>query len=172
MEEFKTSYTVRQYLQKVNKTFKNEDNKSLTDILESFRLISEDYTDLSQSKKEFPYSDYKFNNCPPEERLIFAKEQLQFIETLLIDKIYEKSGNVVTWWEIYKLIYDGNYSLVDKKNRKVVYPTATNNRPIGDVAYSIWNGLQIIDLDIKDEELTSKLKDILFDELKKYNWFL
>lgn len=172
MEEFKTSYTVGQYLQKVNKTFKNEDNKSLTDILESFRLISEDYTDLSQSRKEFTYSDYQFNNCPPEERLIFAKEQLQFIETLLIDKIYEKSGNVVTWWDIYKLIYDGNYSLVDKKNRKVVYPTATNNRPIGDVAYSIWNGLQIIDLDIKDEEITSKLKDILFDELKKYNWFL
>ena len=173
MEENRNnSYMVGQYLQKVNKTFKNEDNKSLTDILESFRLISEDYTDLSLSKKEFTYTDYHFNNCTPEERLVFAREQLQFVETLLIEKIYEKSGNVVTWWDIYKLIYNGEYSLVDKKNRKVVYPTATNNRPIGDVAYSIWNGLQIIDLDIKDEGITTQLKDVLFDELKKYNWFL
>ena len=31
----------------------------------------------------------------------------------------------------------------------------------------IWNGLQVLDIDIKNYELASKFKKILFDELSK-----
>ena len=168
-----TSYNnVGKYLQKVNETFKNTENKSLTDILESFRLVSEEYHNLSNKEQKFEYSSYNFNECPGPEKVQFANDQLQFIETLVIDRIYEKVGNVVNWWDIYKLLYDPVYARTEKGNRHVVYSTASNNRPIGDVAYNMWNGLQIIDLDIKDAEITTNLKQVIFDELKKYNWFL
>ena len=51
-----TSYNnVGKYLQKVNETFKNKENKSLTDILESFRLVSEEYHNLSNKEQKFEY---------------------------------------------------------------------------------------------------------------------
>ena len=67
---------------------------------------------------------------------------------------------------------DKNYKNVDKIQRKVVWPTSGNNRPIGDSAYLMWNGLQIIDLDIKDTKISDALKPIIFQELSKFHWFL
>ena len=73
---------------------------------------------------------------------------------------------------VYNLLYNSDYKLVEKINRRVIYSTTSNDRPIGDISYQTWNGLQIIDLDIKDAELSDKLKPLIFDELKKFNWFL
>jgi hypothetical protein len=73
---------------------------------------------------------------------------------------------------IYNLLYNPDYKLVEKINRRVIYSTSSNDRPIGDVSYQLWNGLQVIDLDIKDSDLADKLKPLIFDELKKFNWFL
>ena len=116
-----TSYNnVGKYLQKVNETFKNTENKSLTDILESFRLVSEEYHNLSNKEQKFEYSSYNFNECPGPEKVQFANDQLQFIETLVIDRIYEKVGNVVNWWDIYKLLYDPVYARTEKGNSAVV----------------------------------------------------
>ena len=39
-------------------------------------------------------------------------------------------------------------------------------------AFDIWNGFQVIDMDIKDETIAKKLKVVLFERLKKYNWFV
>jgi hypothetical protein len=76
------------------------------------------------------------------------------------------------WGSIFNLLFNEDYSKLDKIQRKVVYSTTSNNRPIGEVSYQTWNGLQIIDLDIKNEKIADSLKYILFEELKKYNWFL
>ena len=54
----------------------------------------------------------------------------------------------------------------------MIFSTSYNQRPIGANSYTIWNGFQLIDLDIKNAELSNKLKPIIFDELKKHNWFL
>ena len=70
------------------------------------------------------------------------------------------------------MLYDASYKNTDKIQRKVVYSTSTNSRPIGNSSYLIWNGMQIIDLDIKDEMIASNLKQNIFDELKRYHWFL
>jgi hypothetical protein len=40
------------------------------------------------------------------------------------------------------------------------------------MSYNIWNGLQIIDIDIKNAELAKNIKQFLFDDLKQYHWFL
>lgn len=159
-----------EYLKRISDTYKEE--KSLTNMLNSFRLISEEYNKLNDTKEEFNYSSYKFNELTRDEKEHFYNNQLQFIECLVTNSIYDKIGTIRNWGYIYKLLYDENYASVEKIKRRVVYSSSSNNRPIGDIAYQVWNGLQIIDLDIKNSELASKLKDILFDELKKFNWFL
>ena len=163
---------VIKHLKRVEETFQNTENKSLTDILDSFRVVTEGYQEFTKDKQEFRYSSYNFNECTIQEKLAFANDQLQFIESLVTDKIYSNTGVVMNWFDIYKMLYDPVYAATDKTKRKVVFSTASSNRPVGDIAYGMWNGLQIIDLDIKDAELADKLKPVLFEEFKKYNWFL
>ena len=59
-----------------------------------------------------------------------------------------------------------------KVQRKVVFSSSTGERPIGKNAFDLWNGFQVIDMDIKDIAITEKLKVALFNRLKKFNWFL
>jgi len=160
------------YLTELNKIYSKNDKQSLTETLNNFRQISEEYKDFNETKEEFSYSSYNFLECTKEEQLNFYNDQLQLLECLVINSIYEKQGLVWNWGDIYKLLINPSYSKVEKANRKVVYSTSANIRPIGNGSFNMWNGLQIIDLDIKNAEITDKLKTVIFDELKKYNWFL
>lgn len=159
-----------EYLKRIGESYKEE--KSLTSMLNSYRLISEDYNKLNNNNSVFEYSSYDFNECPEYEQEMFIDDNLRKLEVLVTNKIYDKTGTVWNWYEVYKLLYNPDYAIVDKINRRVVYSVSGNNRPIGDIAYQLWNGLQIIDIDIKNVELADKLKSILFNELKKFNWFL
>jgi len=175
MSEFSnSSYTVGKYLKRLNETFKNEKNKSLSDILDDFRYMSEDFQKLNDKliTNNIIYSNARFDLCPLEEQRQFVNDQLQLIETLVTDKIWYTEGIVVNWYDIFALMHNKDYANVDKKNRKVIFSTADSHRPIGDQAYNMWNGLQIIDIDIKDDRIANGLKPILFDELKKFQWFL
>lgn len=161
------------YLKKLNDQYNSKD-KSLTEILKSFSQISSEYNELNEVKDllETQYSSNNYNECTEEEQDDFFSDQLQFIETLVVNSIYEKSGIVWNWGDIYNLMKDPTYKTVDKINRKVVYSTSSNQRPIGDMSYNIWNGLQIIDIDIKDAELAQHIKQFLFEDLNQYHWFL
>lgn len=164
---------ISELLNKLNNNYKNNEEKSLSDILDSFSQLSKDYADfnnLSINKKE--YSSKKYNECTLEEKQDFFNNQLQFIECLVTNSIYEKTGFIWNWNDIYNLMNSESYKNIDKINRKVIYSSISNNRPIGETSYDYWNGLQIIDLDIKNTDITNTLKDILFNELNKYNWFL
>ena len=159
-------------LKKINEIYKNEQKQSLTDILESFSCISKDYNDIETKIETNQYSDILYENLSNEEKELFFNDQLQLIECLVTNSIYEKSGIIWNWKSVYDLIKDEDYSKVDKIQRKVIYPTTSNNRPIGSVAFQMWNGLQIIDLDIKNEKIANGLKDDIFNELSKFHWFL
>ena len=162
------------YLKKLNDTYSNKE-KSITDILTSFSQITPDYNELNEvneNVKETQYSSNNYTECTEDEQEDFFYDQLQFIETLVVNSIYEKTGIIWNWGDIYKLMKDPSYKNVEKIKRKVVYSSSTNQRPIGDMSYNVWNGLQIIDIDIKDEALALNLKQVLFEELKQYNWFL
>lgn len=159
-----------EYIKRVNDVYDSE--QSITDMLSSFRLISEEYNKLSSTIPPFAYTSYSFNELSKEEKESFYNDQLQFIECLVTNSIYDKVGTVRDWGYIIKLLRDAEYAKVEKVKRRVVYATNSNNRPIGDIAYQLWNGLQIIDLDIKDAELCDKIKPIIFNELKRFNWFL
>lgn len=159
-----------EYLKRLSETYKEE--KTLTGMINSYRVISEDYNKLNKIENTFNYSSYNYNECSEEEQYDFFTNQLQFVECLVTNTIYDKVGTIQNWMYIYNLLYNSDYKLVEKINRRVIYSTTSNDRPIGDISYQTWNGLQIIDLDIKDAELSDKLKPLIFDELKKFNWFL
>jgi len=164
---------LRQYLNKINDIYSKKENQTLTETLNNFSQLSKSYASFDKSNiLEKQYSSYNFLECTREEQLNFYNDQLQLIECLVTKSIYDKTGIVWNWGDIFKLILDKTYSTVDKIQRKVVFSTSSTQRPIADVSYSMWNGLQIIDLDIKNAGLALKLKDILFNELKKYYWFL
>lgn len=159
-----------EYLKRLSETYKEE--KTLTGMINSYRVISEDYNKLNKIENTFNYSSYNYNDCSEEEQYDFFTNQLQFVECLVTNTIYDKVGTIQNWMYVYNLLYNSDYKLVEKINRRVIYSTTSNDRPIGDISYQTWNGLQIIDLDIKDAELSDKLKPLIFDELKKFNWFL
>lgn len=163
-----------EYLGKINQIYAKKDkNQTLTETLNAFKQMSKSYNDFVQNNdNELTYSEYNFLKCTREEQEQFFNDQLQLLECLVTNSIYDKQGLIWNWYDIFKLLYDASYKNTEKIQRKVVYSTSTNTRPIGDSSYLIWNGMQIIDLDIKDEIIASNLKQNIFDELKKYHWFL
>ena len=161
------------YLKQISDAYKNKENGDLTGILSSFSQMSKDYSEFTNSKvDEFAYSNYEYSKCSDVEKKDFANQQLQFIECLVLDNIYNMSGTIRNWHEIYSLMTNKLYKNVDKKNRKVIYSCTSTSRPVGEKSYMTWNGFQIIDLDIKNAQLSNELKPLIFEELKKYNWFL
>lgn len=163
-----------EHLKKINDIYSVKDKtQSLTDILNNFRQVTKDFSDFSEDNNSFTYSNYNYEKCSNDEKMVFYQDQLQMLECLVINSIYEKVGTVYNWYDIYNLLHnDENYKQVKKINRKVVYSTAYTSRPIGDASYNMWNGMQIIDLDIKNQEIAEKLKIYIFNDLCKYNWFL
>ena len=153
-------------ISKINKLYENNNKQSLTEILESFSCISKNFNNLEIAKTN--YSNILYGLCTEDEQQKFFNEQLQFIECLVTNTIYDKVGTIWNWKEIYDLLYDNEYKNIDKLKRHVVYATSHNNRPIGDVSFQMWNGLQIIDLDIKNEDISNGLKDELFNELRRF----
>lgn len=161
------------YTKRLNDVFTNSSSKSFSETIQEFSFTANDFKNFADEevvKQE--YSNTRLDLCPVNEQQTFIDTQLVNIQTLVIRSIYEKTGQVWNWSNVYALVRDPEYAKVDKINRKVVYPSFGTNRPIGDIAYTIWNGLQIIDLDIKNADIANDLKPILFEELSKYNWFL
>jgi len=159
-------------LKQINSIYKNAGKQNLSEILESFSCISKGYIEASDNVEFGKYSSKTYNECTEEEKERFFNDQLQMIECLVTNSVYDKVGEVWNWRDIYNLVYDADYARVEKGNRKVVFSTSSMSRPIGNIAWQMWNGLQIIDLDIKDERISSLLKVELFNDLSKFHWFL
>ena len=99
-------------------------------------------------------------------------KRLKECDISIMPSITAKAGAVCTLYDVINIIIDPNNSKVSKSNRKVVYSTANGERPVGDKAYELWNGFQVIDMDINNEKITENLKKHIFDKLYKCNWFL
>lgn len=161
------------YLKRISDSYKNKDKNSFQSILSSFSEMSKDYSEFANKDKELnKYSNIDFSKCTHEEQKQFYEEQLQFIECLVMNKIYDMGGSIYNWYNIYSLMINPSYANVEKSNRKVIYSCTNTNRPIGESSYLTWNGFQIIDLDIKNAELCDNLKPLIFNDLSVFNWFL
>lgn len=159
------------YLKKINSSL--DSSKSMTEVFDTFRCMSKEYQEFSnnESLNNKDIGEYDYLKASKEEQESLMLE-LSTVECLVTNSIYEKRGFIRNWKYIFDLLLDDFYAQTEKTNRKVVFPVESNDRPIGDNSYLSWNGMQIIDLDIKDKTIANKLKTALFDSLKKYHWFL
>ena len=74
--------------------------------------------------------------------------------------------------DLYGLIKDPKYKNLAKEDRKPIYATGRNIRPVSDNGYQVWSGFQAFDVDIKDTIIANEAKNFIYNELIKYPWFI
>jgi len=158
------------HLKNVSNVFDEE--RSLTDILDQFRMMSEEYQEFTRDKRITLASgpaDYRIAN---DDDKMMLRSRLQNVECMVMNSIYDNSGFIYNWNNIYDMLLDPVYKNTQKTYRKVVFSTSGYERPVGEKSFVTWNGLQIIDLDIKNPDIANALKEYIFNDLCKYHWFL
>ena len=117
------------------------------------------------------FSNDNILQCTTEERMKFLT-RLQESNITIAPNIKAREGKVCHLSDLVNTIVNPANKMVAKINRSVVYSSSTGERPIGKTAFNLWNGFQVIDMDIKDYNMARVLKEKIFERLKKYNWFL
>ena len=149
----------------------NQKNQTLDSYLSSYRML---HAPGNMTWKQHLYNEkFQYDNileCSKEERKNFSNRLSESFLTIT-DNIKLPTGNKLTLKDVVNIIVDKKNKNINKLNRKVIYSSLNGERPIGKKAYNTWCGLQVIDMDIKDQEKASIIKKELFDRLKKYNWF-
>ena len=145
---------------------------TLEQSLQAYRVMSTP-TKLSwkQHWAQETFSDVDYLKCDPMERKQFNK-RLQECQVTICSNIKQTQGISCTLEDLVNTIISPDNKNCAKINRKVIYSTSNGERPIGKKAFELWNGFQVIDMDIKDEQLAQKLKVHIFNHLNKCNWFL
>lgn len=162
---------IAQYLKKVAESYSGK--TAMTDIYEQFRCMSKEYEVFNEEDTDQEiYSSVNFKECSKEEQDRYLDSVLSMVSCLITNSIYDKVGIVQSWKDVWMLIQDPIYKNVEKASRKVVFSVSSNNRPIGEKSFSMWNGIQIIDIDIKNKKIANELKIKIFEDLNKYHWFL
>lgn len=171
MSNNSNSLNIAQYLKKVAESYSGK--TAMTDIYEQFRCMSKEYEAFNEEDTDQEiYSSVNFKECSKEEQDRYLDSVLSMVSCLITNSIYDKVGIVQSWKDVWMLTQDPIYKNVEKANRKVVFSVSSNNRPIGEKSFSMWNGIQIIDIDIKNKKIANELKIKIFEDLNKYHWFL
>ena len=145
---------------------------SIEKSLQAYRVLNTP-TNLSwkQHWVKDKYSNIDLLKCSDEERNNFSKRLLE-CQVTICDNIKKIDGNICTLNDlIYNITSEQNKN-INKLSRKVIYSTSNGQRPVGRNAFDIWNGFQVIDMDIKNELLSKQIKSGIFNCLNKCNWFL
>ena len=151
----------------------NKNNISLEKALEAYRAkhVPVELTWKQHFINEQFSSDSAIQ-LDPEEKRRYIKRLVECNVTIFDSIKSTTGGHICTLLDLLKTLISPENKSVTKINRKVIYPTSNGERPIGKNAFNLWNGFQVIDMDIKDEAMAKKLKVVLFEHLKKYNWFI
>lgn len=149
-----------------------KDKLNLEQSLQAYRVMN---TPTKFSWKQH-WAQETFSNpnamlCPESEWKQFSK-RLKECHVTICNRIEFMQGTVCTFEDLINLLTSSSNKKIAKKDRKVIYSTSNGERPVGKKAYELWNGFQVIDLDIKNEEMSLKLKEFIFNKLYKCNWFL
>lgn len=145
---------------------------SLEQTLQAYRVMNQP-TKFSWkqhwAQEVFSNNDYML--CSDDEKKQFSK-RLKECSCTICSSITQTQGISCTLESLVNILIDPANEKVTKSNRKVIYSTANGERPIGKKAFELWNGFQVIDMDIKNEDIANKLKAHIFNRLYKCNWFL
>ena len=152
-----------------------KENISLEQSLQTYRVMNTP-TELSW-KQHWAHEVFtcdSYIDCPESEKIQFNKRLQEGEITLApINLPGGQMGELCTLQTLVERLYDVRYKDTPKIKRSVVFSSRTGERPAGKTrAFELWNGFQVIDLDIKDAVMANKLKQHLFDHLKSCNWFL
>lgn len=150
---------------------KEERRISIEQAIRAYQQVSTDQIHSWRHSLQIPLSHPSLMDCTKEERVNEFSKRVEFNVTIA-DNITSLQGNVSTGKGLINMIFNKSFADTPKKYRKVIYSTSNGERPVGNKAYLLWNGFQVIDMDIKDKDIAIKLKTHLFNELKKFNWFL
>lgn len=161
---------IAKYLKKVVESYSSKN--AMTDIYEQFRCMSKEYEMMNEDTDQELYSSYNFRECSKEEQSRYLDSVMSMVSCLITNSIYDRVGIVQSWKDVWNLTQDPIYRKTEKASRKVVFSVSCNDRPIGEKSFSMWNGIQIIDIDIKNKTIAEMLKPMIFDDLKKFHWFL
>lgn len=147
-------------------------NISLEQALQSYRVMN---TPTKFSWKQH-WAQETFSNddamlLDEDERIQFSK-RLEECQATLFPNLYTSVGTIGTLKDLVHIATNPEFKHTVKTNRQVIYSTSTTQRPVGDNAFQLWNGFQVIDLDIKNASLAQAIKKVIFDKLKNCNWFL
>lgn len=150
----------------------SKDKLSIEQALQSYRVMHHPaHLSWKQHWVQEAFSDINILKCPDDERKQYTK-RLKECRITICPHIKASQGSACTMNELLELIVDKKNADCKKDDRKVVFGSADGNRPVGQNAFLIWNGFQVVDLDIKDAELAKKLKTHIFQKLYKCNWFM
>lgn len=147
-------------------------NISLDQSLQAYRVLN---TPTRYSWKQH-WAQETFSSNDMLELSDLEKRQyykrLNECEISIMNTITAQSGAKCTLYDLISTVTDVSNKDTAKSKRKVVYSTSNGERPVGNKAFELWNGFQVIDMDIKNVEIANKLKQHIFDKLYKCNWFL
>lgn len=147
-------------------------NISLDQSLQAYRVMNAP-TSLSwkQHWAQETFSDIDYFKCSEEERKQFNK-RLNECQVTICQGITQNQGAACTLLDLVNTITAPENKAIPKIKRRVIYSTSTGERPTGKRAWMLWNGLQVIDMDIKDANIAKQLKAHIFNRLNNCNWFL
>lgn len=149
-----------------------ENNISLEQSLQAYRVMN---TPTKYSwKQHWALEEFNENDMlllDDIDKRQYSK-RLKECDISIMNSITASMGVKTTLLDLVNTIISLNNKDIDKSNRKVVYSTSNGERPVGDKAFELWNGFQVIDMDIKNESLAEHLKEVIFNKLYKCNWFL
>ena len=152
--------------------FKMPKELTLEQSLEAYRVQSVPATlSWKQAYVKETFSNDNILRCTQEERERFS-QRLTESQITIAPNVKSMTGEVKQLKDLVNEILDKKNRNTLKTNRKVVFSSDNGTRPVGDDGYRHWDGFQLIDMDIKDADISNKLKPLLFERLKKYNWFL
>ena len=106
------------------------------------------------------YEKNQFSKCLKESRIS------------ILPTITAREGRATTLNELVNMVPDKRYKGIPKSGRQVVYGVDNGVRPVGRGGWEAWNGWQVVDMDIKNHETALALKPVIFNALRKCNWFL
>lgn len=138
---------------------------------EMFKLrIQEADKKAVENRKQ--YSSVKYSELTADEKREFMGELDCLPYNFICDNVKSHYGDICMFSDFWSMLSDEQNKMIAKKNRKLVFSTGQRHRVMGDEAFGCWTGFQIIDLDIKDESIAVVVKNMLFDILCRFPWFV
>lgn len=147
-------------------------NISLDQSLQAYRVMN---TPTKYSwKQHWALEEFSTNDMMELDEIDKRQyyKRLKECDISIMDTVTSSTGAKATLLDLIQLLISPSNENIVKSRRKVVYGTSTGERPVGEKGFELWNGFQVIDMDIKNGDIAERLKTVIFNKLCKCNWFL